>query len=255
MPALAQQALNPHAEIATAETNINISVGFMHEQYSEGPPDAENGYAPGFGIGASTLLPSAFPNIDLYSELAYKFNAGNLTYNGHYSGLPLTATDRAVFNHIEGRFGLGFPIAGGAVEMIPFITGGYMAWNRNVDIKHAIGSDEFYSTGLVGGGLKLDVPVTPALVLSGTAQLQALVGTHLSANDLGIGWDLGSSGMENLSYGMDYALQGPLHIQADADWTHFTYAGSKPTARTYYFYEPLSNTTQFGVNLGVSYSF
>lgn len=260
-PALAQlssaQTSSTHAEIAAAETNLNLSLGFIHTQYDEGPPDAENGYAPGFGIGASVLLPSAFPNIDLYTSLSYQFHAGNLTYTGHYlfSGIALTATDRAVFNNIEARAGLGLPLAGGAVEAIPFIAAGYQSWNRNVDVKHGDGSDEFYSNGLVGGGVKLDLPVTRTLVASGTAEVLDMFGAHIVSHALDNGFDMGNSGQERVSLGLDDALSGPLHLQASANWTRFTYAGSKPSAATYGYYEPLSHTTQLGVNLGVSYSF
>ena len=256
-PAFAQQESNAHAAIAAAETNINLSVGFMHTGYSEGPSDSENGFTPGFRIGASVLLPSAFPNIDLYSALFYQFNAGNLTYNGHYlvSGQTVTATDHAVFNNIRARFGLGLPLAGGAVEAIPYLTGGYQSWNRNIENKGIVGTDEFYSTGLVGGGLKLDIPLTATIVASGSAEALALVGAHISYNSLGIGADMGSSAQERVSLGLDDALSGPLHLQASADWTHFNYAGNKPSYASYGYYEPLSNTTQVGVNLGLSYSF
>jgi hypothetical protein len=256
-PVLAQQLQTSHAEIAAAETNLNVSVGFMHTQYSEGPPDAESGYTPGFTVGGSVLLPSVWTNIDLYSSLAYQFNAGNLTYNGHYlvSGLPVTATDHAVFNHIDARLGLGLPLAGGALEAIPFLAAGYQSWNRNVENKGVIGTDEFYSSALVGGGVKLDVPITATVVASGTAEMLGMVGNHLSADSLGIGWNMGNSAQERISLGLDDALSGPLHLQASADWAHFNYAGSKPTAETYGYYEPLSTTTQFGVNLGVAYSF
>jgi hypothetical protein len=261
-PALAQEtyytgAYSPHATVAKAETNLNISVGFMHTQYSEGPLDAENGFTPGFGVGASVLLPSAWQNIDYYAAFAYQFNAGNLTYNGHYlvSGEPVTATDRAVFNRIQARMGLGFPVANGALEIIPYFTAGYMSWNRNVDNKGQIGTDEFYSSALVGGGLKLDIPVTATVVVSGGAEFLGMVGNHLMADGLGIGWGLGNSAQQRVSLGVDDALYGPWHLQASANWTHFNYAGSKPSYATYGYYEPLSTTTQVGMNLGVAYSF
>jgi hypothetical protein len=256
-PSLAQNMRSSHAEIAAAETNLNISVGFMHTQYSEGPLDAESGYTPGFGVGASVLLPSAFPNIDYYSALSYQFNAGNLTYNGHYlvSGLPLTASDHAVFNRLEARLGIGLPLADGAVEAIPYIAAGYQSWNRNDSNNGTISTDEFYSSGLAGGGLKLDIPITATVVASGSAELLGMFGAHVSSDSFGNGFSMGTSAQERVSLGLDDALNGPLHLQASADWTHFNYAGSKPSVATYGLYEPLSTTTQFGVNLGIAYSF
>lgn len=256
-PAMAQQTTPAHATIAAAETNINVSLGFMHTDYSEGSLDSEKGFTPGFGVGASALLPSAFPNIDLYTAFTYKFSAGNLNYSGHYlySGLPATATDRAVFNNIDARLGLGFPLANSAVEIIPYLTAGYQSWNRNDDIKGATGTDEFYSSAVLGGGMKVDVPVTPTLVFSGSAEFLGMVGAHVTSDTLGNGFDMGDSAQERVSLGVDQALSGQIHFFAGANLTHFNYAGSKPTAESGYYYEPLSNTTQVGMNLGISYSF
>jgi hypothetical protein len=229
----------------------------MHTNYSEGALDSENGFTPGFGVGGSVLLPSANPDIDYYSALSYQFNAGNLTYNGHYliSGLPVTATDHAVFNNLEARLGVGLPMAGGALEAIPYVAAGYQSWNRNVENKGVIGTDEFYSSGMAGGGVKLDIPLTATVVASGSAELLGMFGAHISSDSFGIGFNMGNSAQERVSLGLDDALNGPLHLQASANWTHFNYAGSKPSVETYGLYEPLSTTTQFGVNLGLAYSF
>lgn len=256
-PALAQVAQDPHATVKAAETNINVSLGFIHTGYSEGPPDQEHGFTPGFTVGGSVLVPSAFQNLDLYSALSYSFHAGNLTYDGHYlySGLPVTATDNAVFNNINARLGLGIPLSGGAVEVIPYLALGYQSWNRNVNNPGVIGTDEFYSAGLAGGGVKLDIPVSATIVLSGTAEMLDMFGAHISSDSLGIGFDMGNSAQERVSLGLDDALYGQLHLQAVAGLSHFNYAGSKPSAESYGYYEPLSNTTQVSVNLGVSYSF
>lgn len=269
-PVLAQDVPNfSHAEIQAAETNLNLSVGFMHTNYSEGPPDSENGFAPGFGVGASALLPSAFQNIDLYSALFYQFNAGNLNYNGHEENLltqavtPAQGTDRAVFNRIEGRLGLGFPLANGQVEIIPYITAGYMSWNRNIDNAGPIGTDEFYRTALVGVGAKVDATVTSSLVLSASAQFSGLVASNVTFDSFDEGHTMGDSGDERVSLGLNQSVSGPLHVFASATVDHFNYAGDKfndnniivagPYA--YQIAEPTSSTTQVGVNLGVSYSF
>jgi hypothetical protein len=253
-PVMAQSA---HSEIAAAETNLNVSLGFLHENYSEGPLDSESGYMPGFEVGASVLLPSAWSNIDLYSSFAYQFNAGNITYNGHYlvSGLPSTATDRAVLNHLEAKLGLGLPLVGGALEAIPFLSGGYQSWNRNIDNKGVIGTDEFYSSASLGGGVKLDIPVTATIVASGSAEMLDMLGSHVQSDSFGFGFNMGNSTQERVSLGLDDALAGPLHLLVSADMMHFNYAGSKPSIGSYGLYEPLSNTTQVGMNLGVSYSF
>lgn len=270
-PAMAQEADTPHAEIAAAETNLNLSIGFMHQNYHEhlSPGDDEDGFAPGFGVGASVLLPSVMPSIDFYSMLSYQFAAGNLNYNGNYENLltqqvyPATATDRAVFNRIEGRLGLGFPLAGGQIEIIPYFTGGYMSWNRNIDNPGVIGTDEFYRTGLLGLGAKLDATLNSSLVLEASAQWSGLVGSQITFNNFGFGHAMGNAGDERVSLGLDQRVQGPLHVFAMASLEHFNYAGDKFNIHntfsigpyTYAVAEPVSSTTQVGVNLGMSYSF
>jgi hypothetical protein len=253
-------------EVAAAETNVNISAAFMHTQYHENfPPttgDDENGYSAGFSVGASALLVNQMIfNTDFYTALSYEFSAGNLDYGGHYvaNNLPLDATDRAVFNRIEARIGVGFPLNYG-IEVIPFVAGGYQAWNRNIDIKGAIGTDEFYHSFLIGGGVKLDVPLTTTLVASATGEVLGLVGGGIALNNADINQKFGTSIEERLSLGLDYDVRGPLHIIGSAYWEAFNYAGSQPElyiidGEEYRVNEPLSTTTQFGASVGVAYSF
>jgi hypothetical protein len=255
-------------EVAAADTIVDINVAFMHTQYHENFPkdnspqgygDDEAGYSPGFGVGASALVPLRQGwNPDLYTSLDYDFNAGDIHYGGHYqSGGRLSATDNAVFNRIEAKLGLGFQIPGIGIEMIPFIAAGYQAWNRNINPKDAIGTDEFYHSGLLGGGIKMDFPVTPTLVVSLTPEVLGLVGGGIAINNLNLNQQFGPSAEQRVTFGLNDALSGRLHIIGSVYWEHFNYSGSKPQVfDTYYLVnEPLSITTQFGASIGVAYSF
>ena len=248
--------------VQAAETNLNISLSAMHTQYHEnaapGSGDDENGFTGGGGVGASVLMPepSLFRDAGFYSALSLNLSAGNLRYGGHhlFTGQPVDATDRAVFLRIEGRLGMGIALRQG-VELIPFLAGGYQSWNRNIDLRGQIGTDEQYTSGLLGGGVRLDVPVTQRLVLSGTGEMLALFAGHIVAHGLGFSHGLGGSAEERVALGADYAIAGPLHGFVSVSWEHFNYAGSKSTLSSNGFYEPLSTTTQFGVNVGATYSF
>jgi hypothetical protein len=258
----AAQAASP--EVEAAETQMSIGIGALHTQYHENlnPGDDENGAAAGFGVAISGLIPfypgrPTYP--DIYTYLGYEFNAGDLQYGGHYqfSGLPAQATDNAVFNRIEARIGVGVPLQGGA-ELIPFLAAGYQSWNRNINQKDVIGTDEFYHAGLFGGGLKLDVPVTPQLVLSATGEFLAVAEAGIDAHGIGVIGSLGAAGEARLTLGADFAITPRLHTFADVYLEHFNYAGSRPNYNVlpgYYVYEPLSTTTQFGGMAGVGYSF
>lgn len=263
------------SEVRAAETNLSIGLGVMHTQYHEnitqGFGDDENGFSEGGNFGASVLLPNllVLRNDDLYAALQLDVTGGNLTYGGHEEDLltgeisPITLTDRAVFLRFESRFGIGFPLRGG-MELIPFLAGGYQAWNRNIDVPDGgTGTDEFYDEALLGGGLKLDVPVTPKLVLSGTGEVLSMIAGNIDYDSFGENAGLGGSAQERVSLGADYAVTPHFHVTGSADWEHFNYAGNKYTTNKeiqagdfiYEISEPVSTTTQFGLNVGVAYSF
>jgi len=253
-------AMTAHDEIIAAESTLSLSAGFMHTQYHENFPqgtgDDETGITYGLGAGVSGLIPNPILRADLYTALGYDFDAGAITYGGHFlvSGLPLTTTDNAVFNRLEARIGAGLPLNDG-LEVIAFIAGGYQAWNRNIELKDEIGTDEFYRAGLMGGGIKLDYAAAPRLVLSATGEGLAVLGGGTRANELGLNFEFGPTAEERVTLGADYAVSAPFHVFGTLDWEDFNYSGSKPSLASFGYYEPLSTTTQFGANLGVAYSF
>jgi hypothetical protein len=256
-----QPAQGASPAVSAAETSVNLSVGLMHTQYHESvvPGDDESGFIPGFGVSVSALIPTrpgVTSSVDIYSALIYNFDAGNIGYSGHYlvSGNPATATDHAVFNRVEARLGLGFPMIGG-MESIPFLAGGYQAWNRNIDAPGTSGTDEFYHSGLFGLGYKLDVPIGAGFVASGTGELLGLAGGGISDNSMNWSGGFGVTPEERVELGLDDAVFGRFHLFVSAYWQHFSYSGTAPQNFGYYIYEPFSTTTQFGANFGIGYSF
>ena len=256
-----QPAQGASPAVSAAETNVNLSVGLMSSQFHENvvPGDDESGVIPGFGVGVSALFPTrpgVASSVDIYSALIYNFDAGNIGYSGHYlvSGAPASATDHAVFNRVEARLGLGFPMVGG-MESIPFLAGGYQTWNRNIEAPGTSGTDEFYHSGLFGLGYKLDVPIGAGFVASGTGELLGLAGGGISSAN----WSstFGVTPEERVELGLDDAVFGRFHLFATAYWQHFNYSGTRPESfgYNYYLYEPFSSTTQIGANFGIGYNF
>jgi len=255
--ACAAPALAASPPVAAMETSVFLGGGFMHGQYHENitPGDDETGFTPGLTAGGHLLLPAR--GFDYYAALGYDYNPGSLAYNGHtLAGAPLHATDNASFNRVEARLGIGLELPGGA-EAIPFLAGGYQRWNRVIGLNGAIGASETYHTGLFGGGAKLDIPLSSAMVASGSAEILALAGGGITSNLRGVTISPGSFGVtpeERVELGVDETLFGPLHVFVRAYWMHFTYSGTQPDAASQY-YEPSSHTMQEGVNLGFGYSF
>lgn len=250
-------------EVTAAENNVSIDFGFMHSQYHENlsPGDDESGFSPSFGAGVSVLVPTHVSyrgSVDIYSAVNYDYALGSIGYSGHYlvSGLPLKATDRAVFNRIEARIGVGFPMIGGA-ESIPFFAGGYQTWNRNIYTSGSSQTSEFYRSGLFGLGWKFDVPLGESFVASATGEILGLADGGITSNTPGIRISPDGFGItpeERMELELDDAVFGRVHMFAKASLEHFNYSGTRITTTTQY-YEPFSTTTQFSVNVGLGYSF
>jgi len=258
----AAQAATP--TVLDAETSVYLDANMMQTQYQvHGGGQSENGFAPGFGVGASALLPT-HPNnpnnVDFYTALDYQFNAGNLSYNGGLFNTQtqvttsISATERAVFQRIEARIGAGFQTGG--VEIIPFFAAGYQSWNRNVDITDVSISGDFYHAALLGFGGKLDVPVGDTLVASGTAEVLGLVGGGVTINNQDFGHSMGATPEERLEFGLDDAVGAHFHLFAKGYWEQFNYAGTQPVSYGIYsLSRPFSTTSQYGVNIGAGYTF
>jgi hypothetical protein len=258
--AVTAPALAASPPVEAMETSIFLGGGLMHDQYHENitPGDEESGLTSELAAGGHVLVPAGGARaFDYYASLGYNYNPGSLAYNGHdMAGNPLRATDEATFNRVEARLGIGMALPGGS-EVIPFLAGGYQQWNRVVQVNGSIGASETYRTALFGGGAKLDVPLTRNVVASGSAEILALAGGSITSNLPGIVISPGNFGVtpeERVELGLDDALVGPLHIYAQAYFTHFTYSGTHPDATSQY-YEPSSETLQEGINLGFGYSF
>jgi hypothetical protein len=202
------------------------------------------------------LRPGAFGGFgwpDLYAGVTYDFSAGFLHYNGHSdeSGYPAYAgEDNGYYNTAIVRLGFGRPILSGA-EVIPYAAGGYQNWYRNVG--GGAGYGEYYQTGLMGAGLRLDVAASPLLVVSAQAEGFAVMGGSISVPSQNFAGDFGTSAEERVSLDADYRLNSAWHAFAGLGLTHYGYSGTKPAGGG--AYEPLSTTLQVNSVFGLAYGF
>jgi hypothetical protein len=226
--------------VAAMETSLFLGGGFMHQQ-----AHGQSGISAGLSAGGGVLLPSGpADNFDYYASLAYDYNPG-------VAAAKLPNAEDASFNRVEARLGVGLPLARG-VEVIPFLAGGYQQWHRPVLAGAGVWAAETCHAGLFGGGARLDIPLTSTLVAAGSGEVLALAAGGVSGNLRGVTVSPGGFGVtpeERVTLGLDDALLGPLHIFAQAYWTHFTGSGAAAP-----YYEP-GGAMQEGVNLGIGYSF
>lgn len=243
-------AANPAIDAAETSIGLGLSGNYTHYHESLGPvSDSEDGALAGFELRANRLgIGAGISN--LYTALVYDFSGGFLGYNGFtQDGLIYNAQDRAFFNHVEVRLGRGFALTPD-MELIPFVTGGYQNWYRN--ITGPAGYGEFYQAGLAGIGLKLDVAATNDLVLSASAEGISVLGGSVSAPSLDFRGSFGTSGEEAVRLGADWRLDRNWHVFLGLGVEHFNYTGSGLDNG---FYEPSSSTIQVRSELGMSFGF
>lgn len=252
----AARAANP--AITAAETSAQLGVTAGYSSYEENifPQDTENGALLGFRAGLSALTPSNLGVIglpDLYTGVEYDFSAGFLNYKGNLQSPghpPYRANDTDYYNTAIVRLGLGAPL-NHQMELIPYIAGGYQNWYRNIG--GAGGYNEFYQSGLIGGGIKLDFTTSPTMVWSVSAESLAVIGGGVSVPSQNFSGDFGSSAEERVSLDADYRFTNAWHAFAGLGISHYEYTGSKPNA--FGSYEPLSTTFQINSLFGISYGF
>jgi hypothetical protein len=244
--------------ISAAETSVRLGLGAGYGHYEENitPKDTEAGALLGLTAGVSALTPdglSSYGLPDLYTEVNYNFAAGYLNYRGNLQNAqatPYQARDNGYYNTAIVRLGLGAPLAGGP-EVIPYLAGGYQNWYRNVGGDAGYG--EFYQAGLIGGGLRLDVPSGADLVVSAAAEGFAVIGGSIRVPSQDFGGNFGTSVEERVSLDADYRLTPTWHAFAGLGLTHYGYTGSKPGESG--AFEPLSSTVQVNTIFGVAYGF
>ncbi|HQT63900.1 MAG: hypothetical protein B7Z75_04035 [Acidocella sp. 20-57-95] len=252
----ADGASDPAIVAADTAVRLGVTAGYAHYQENISPRDTEAGALIGFTGSVRALWPGGFAGYalpDLYADVEYDFSAGSLGYNGNLNNKAQTAYDthdNAYYNDVVVRLGMGRPLSGGR-EIIPYVAGGYQNWYRNIGGPSGYGA--YYSAGLIGGGLRLDIAANRALVLSASAEGMAVVNGSVSVPYQNFNGAFGASMEERISLDADYRLNDAWHAYAGLGVTHYSYTGSKPSARG--LFEPLSDTVQVSSMFGLAYGF
>jgi hypothetical protein len=249
------EAASPPVTAAETQLQLGLTAGYASYEENIFPQDTETGGLLGFSAGVSALTSSRLsgPLPDLYTDVGYDFSAGFLHYKGNLQAPgypPYHATDNAYYNTAIVRLGLGAALNNG-MEIIPYLAGGYQNWYRNVG--GAGGYGEFYQSGLLGGGIKLDLTTSPALVLSASAEGLAVIGGGISVPSQNFSGDFGNTAEERVSLDADYRLTNAWHAFAGLGVTHYEYSGTKPGVSG--LYEPLSTTLEINSMFGLAYGF
>jgi hypothetical protein len=219
--------------ILNSNNSVSIGFNYANNNYSEDlpiPSDVENGWTPGFHIGAS--FDSEIIGIKgIYGDFGYTYNSGNVTY-----------TD----NNIHVRLGKTIFISNSAA-LTPYIMGGYRWWHRTVPN----GVNAY-----VGGGAMFQYAVTKDLTLSlhggvGEVVFASLVEHYSSPVEQKFSF----SDRPYYTAGLKatYINSKHLGLYADVDYRDFMRGASGFNSAG--FKKPSSQTSRFSVGVGLMYSF
>lgn len=212
---------------------------------SYGASDTETGFVPGFALKASAT-PSilGFP---LYAALSYSDSGARMNYKWG----SVRTLDNASFYRIGGS--LGTPIYFGRdVALVPYVTGGYRHWNR--DLEGAGGYNEVYSNEYAGLGVKGYYAFNRRFLIGANLNVNAIVGGQV----VGYGADgldttltapFGVSTEESIGLSADYRINQAVGLYGDLGYTHLNYTGGWVKGTP--FGEPPSQTNQVGIGAGV----
>jgi hypothetical protein len=232
--------------VTAADTSVRLG---MLAGYGEADtPEAAGGALFGGEAGISALTSSGFGGYglpDLYTDANYDFTAVFLPGHDNQQGaLQDTYGNLAIV-----RLGLGRPVARGG-EIIPYVAGGYQDWYRDAQ---SGGGNAYFQTGLIGGGLKFDLPASQMLVLSASAEGLAMIGGSVSAPSQDFSGSVGTGAEERVGLDADYRLNQSWHAYAGLGVTHYNYAGPKYDSADGNF--PSGAALQVNSMFGVAYGF
>lgn len=243
------------------KVNNSVSIGFndIHTNYSEdipSPADVENGWTPGFHIGASADT-SLFGINGIYADFGYDYASGKVTYREGNFSEKAGHTE----NNLHLRLGKTFFLSHSAA-ITPYIMGGYRWWHRTVP--NGLADPENYSNAYVGGGALFQYAINNDLTLSlhggvGEVVYASLSGTvspsYVEYYNVPAEQKFGLSGRPYYTAGLKatYINTKNLGIYADVDYRDFMYGASGFNQSG--LEEPSSQTSQFSFGVGVMYSF
>lgn len=245
--------------ILNANNSVSIGFNYANNNYSEdlpSPSDVENGWTPGFHVGAS--FDTEFFGIKgIYGALGYTYNNGKVTYaEGNHS-------EKAGHEDNNVHLRLGKTIFfSNAAAITPYIMGGYRWWHRSVP--HGVADPENYSNAYIGGGAMFQYAVTKNLTLSAHGGIGEVIFASLNAKTNPYYIEhYNSPAEQNFSLSdrpyytaglkATYINSKNLGLYADVDYRDFMYGASGFNSAG--FEEPSSQTSQFSIGVGLMYSF
>lgn len=241
--------------------NNSVSIGFndTNTNYSEdlpSPSDVENGWIPGFHVGASFDSDVLGVN-GIYGSFGYTYNSGKVRYaEGNFS-------EKAGHeeNNIHVRIGKTI-FASDSMAITPYIMGGYRWWHRAMP--NGVANPENYSNAYIGGGALFQYAITQDLAVSFHGGIGEVVFASLNGKTnpyyvINYGspeeqkFSLSDRPYYTAGLRLTYINSKRLGVYANISYRDFMYGASGFNSAG--FEEPSSQSSQFGLGIGLMYSF
>lgn len=229
--------------------SAGVTGSFMNYQEKApagyGPSDVETGFVPGFTLRASGT-PSLM-GMPLYTALSYSQSGARMNYKAG----DVRTLDNASFYRIGGSLGMPFYVSRD-VALVPYITGGYRHWNR--DLEGSGGYNEVYTNEYAGLGVKGYMAMSRRLVLGAYVNADAVVGGSVTAYGFvpqrAVTAPFDVSMAESVGLSANYSLNRAVGLYGDIGYSHLNYTGG-PVEGVPGAFEPNSQTNQVGIGAGV----
>ena len=241
------------------KSNNMVGAGYLYttqyyaEHISNIPSDSETGHASGIKLFVSAMR-NIGPVSNVYGYVDYYRSAGVSSYS--YPGTS-GANSGLVLSGYSLRAGKGFSI-GDSVMVTPYLNYGYREWSRMIGENLPDSYQELYQYSDYGIGVIGEYTPMNKLVLKGRVQMDEMTGNKLNVYSLPGGFNgdipltLGKKPVYTFLVGANYSVGYHVSVFGNLSLLKTSFGQSPVNDEVY---EPNSDTTDLGLNVGVGYNF
>lgn len=223
---------------------VEVSGKDVHFNYSESIGDSERGWLKGYHLSYK----SQDKDTKAYWKVSYDHSHGNTVYDGALSnGTPYKGTTTNTVSDTEVTYGV--PINEKATQYV-YAGIGTHKWDRNMLGQY--GYDEQYSWDYLPVGYRYEYTAGNKVHGAIDASVQFMFNGKMDSSDIGGEFTLGNQPGFKIEAPITYQMSSKFGVVL-TPWFQYSSIGESNVVMGYY--EPHSMNHQYGVDLGLSYTF
>lgn len=248
------------ANASNTET-VEVSGKDLHFNYNESIGDSERGWIKGYHLSYK----SQDKETKAYWKVSYDHSHGNTVYDGAVTNIttnvstPYVGTTNNTVSDTEVTYGV--PINKKATQYV-YVGVGYHKWDR--DMLGQYGYDEQYSWNYLPVGYRYEYTSGSKVHGAIDASVQFMFNGKMNSSDNGADYNLGNQPGFKIEAPVTYQMSPKFGLVL-TPWFQYSSIGQSNTIEYTAAYggnlydissnEPHSMNHQYGVNLGLSYTF